>query len=419
MTPEKEPFDSEKAENAEKEKNGAPVPGASATDPEPASAGDSPAPQPAGIPTIAERSATPLFRKTATAGAVALVIAIAAGVALTLKALPKDPAVERAVKTDATLFTSRATLKLPAVPPAPAESRPAAASSSPAAAAPASSASGVPPIEVMRQAPGPAQPAPPAKAPAPDQKFASPLFSGNAGSGGKAAVALDRAGADKQNETAASPHAGADPRLSAYAAAPAIASALADKTFTLLKGSVLQCVLESRLDTTVPGLTRCVLPRDVWSADGKTLLLEKGSRAVGEYRSGVSMGAARIFILWTEIVTPHGVRIRLSSPAADPLGGAGVSGTVDYHWWQRFGNALIFSLIDDGFNFGITKAQDASGGTNFYSNSSQTTQKIVEEAMRTAGDIPPTLTRNQGSRISIVTARDLDFRPVYGFSLKD
>ena len=27
MTPEKEPFDSEKAENAEKEKNGAPVPG--------------------------------------------------------------------------------------------------------------------------------------------------------------------------------------------------------------------------------------------------------------------------------------------------------------------------------------------------------------------------------------------------------
>ena len=96
-----------------------------------------------------------------------------------------------------------------------------------------------------------------------------------------------------------------------------------------------------------------------------------------------------------------------------------MSGTVDYHWWQRFGNALIFSLIDDGFNFGITKAQDASGGTNFYSNSSQTTQKIVEEAMRTAGDIPPTLTRNQGSRISIVTARDLDFRPVYGFSLKD
>ena len=152
MTPEKEPFDSEKAENAEKEKNCAPVPGASAADPEPASAGDSPAPQPAGIPTIAERSATPLFRKTATAGAVALVIAIAAGVALTLKALPKDPAVERAVKTDATLFTSRATLKLPAVPPAPAESRPAAASSSPAAAAPASSASGVPPIEVMRQA---------------------------------------------------------------------------------------------------------------------------------------------------------------------------------------------------------------------------------------------------------------------------
>ncbi len=39
--------------------------------------------------------------------------------------------------------------------------------------------------------------------------------------------------------------------------------------------------------------------------------------------------------------------------------------------------------------------------------------EIVEEAMRQSGDIPPTLTKLQGTRIGIFVARDLDFSGVY------
>ena len=93
---------------------------------------------------------------------------------------------------------------------------------------------------------------------------------------------------------------------------------------------------------------------------------------------------------------------------------SGTPGDVDRHWFERFGNALLFSVIEDGVEFGTAKAANSSGdGVNVYQNTSNSTEAIVKEALRAAGDIPPTITLNQGSRIGILTSRDLDFRTVY------
>ncbi|WP_348702240.1 TrbI/VirB10 family protein, partial [Turicimonas muris] len=48
-----------------------------------------------------------------------------------------------------------------------------------------------------------------------------------------------------------------------------------------------------------------------------------------------------------------------------------------------------------------------------YQNSQDGMEKIIEEAMRQSGNIPPTLTKNQGERIGIFVARDVDFSGVY------
>ena len=134
---------------------------------------------------------------------------------------------------------------------------------------------------------------------------------------------------------------------------PGRASMMPNRNLLLAKGTFIDCVLETRLDTTVPGMTSCVIPRDVYSANGKVLLIERGSKVVGEYQGSVANGLARIFVLWTQIQTPNGVRVNLDSPGTDALGGAGLSGYVDYHWWARFGNALLFTLVQDAFQFGI------------------------------------------------------------------
>ncbi len=202
-------------------------------------------------------------------------------------------------------------------------------------------------------------------------------------------------------------------RLQSVATPQSAATRLKNQSMILSKGTVIECILETRVDTTVPGMTSCIIPRDIYSMNGRVLLVEKGTKAVGEYQGSVANGLARIFMLWTELRTPHGVVVRLNSPAADALGGAGMGGYVDYHWWQRFGSALLFSLISDAWDYVITTANNSDGDVT-YDNTDDSITEMVREAMRYSGQIPPTLIKNQGERVSIFVARDLSFENVYG-----
>lgn len=187
-----------------------------------------------------------------------------------------------------------------------------------------------------------------------------------------------------------------------------------NRSLMISKGTVIDCILETRLDTTVPGFTSCVIPRDIYSQDGKVLLVERGTKAVGEYQGGVANGLARIFVLWTELRTPEGVIVSVASPAADSLGGAGMGGYVDFHWWKRFGNALLFSMVSSAFDFATAKEAENNG--DFQMNDSGM-QEIIQEAMRQAGNIPPTLYKNQGEHVAIFVARDIDFSNSYQLSV--
>ncbi len=207
-------------------------------------------------------------------------------------------------------------------------------------------------------------------------------------------------------------------RLRATATPAVSATRIRERSLTLSKGTFIDCILETRLDTSVPGMTACVVPRNIYSSDGRVLLIEKGSRATGEYRGSVTRGHARIFVLWTQIETPGGVVIALDSPGTDALGGSGLPGHVDNHWWARFGNALLFSLLEDGFDYAAARATEAQGGVNYYANSEDAMDELIREAVREATNIPSTLTKNQGERIGIMTARNLYFGSVYQLRAK-
>ena len=192
-----------------------------------------------------------------------------------------------------------------------------------------------------------------------------------------------------------------------------VASVISNPSLTLSKGTVIECILETRVDTTVPGMTSCIIPQNVYSMNGRVLLIEKGTKAIGEYQGSVQNGLDRIFMLWSELRTPEGVAVNISSPTADALGGAGVGGYVDHHWWRRFGSALMFSMVSDAFKFGMTKAEKSSNTSVRYDTTEDGMNEIIKEAMRQSGNIPPTLIKNPGERVSIFVARDVDFSKVY------
>jgi type IV secretion system protein VirB10 len=187
------------------------------------------------------------------------------------------------------------------------------------------------------------------------------------------------------------------------------AEVLPTQRLLLPKGAFLDCTLETAIDSTLPGMTTCVMASDSFSADGAVVLLERGTKLVGETRGSVRQGAARVFVVWTQARTPEGVVIALDSPGTDELGRSGLPGEVDRHFWERFGAAILVSVIDGTVQATVRSATD--GGAVIVNPSS--TETVMTEVLKSTINIPPTVVKHNGDRIQVLVARDLDFRSVY------
>jgi type IV secretion system protein VirB10 len=185
---------------------------------------------------------------------------------------------------------------------------------------------------------------------------------------------------------------------------------LPDRNFLIVAGATLPCLLQTAMDTATPGYVSCLIPKDIYSDNGAVVLMEKGTKVLGEYRSGLRQGQTRLFVLWTRAVTPAGVAIDLASPAADSLGRAGFDGALDSFFWQRFGGALLLSIVDDA----VTAA--AAHGNSGTLNSVPADTAGV--ALQNSINIPPVLRKPQGSEVSIFVAQDVDFSGVYALEAR-
>ncbi|MDQ0044312.1 type IV secretion system protein VirB10 [Variovorax boronicumulans] len=194
-----------------------------------------------------------------------------------------------------------------------------------------------------------------------------------------------------------------------------LAQTLPTLRMLLPKGAFIDCTLETAIDSTYEGMTTCIGASDVYGADGKVVLLERGTKYVGEQRGTPRQGQGRVFVVWNEARTPTGVVVQLASPGTDELGRNGLPGFVDTHFWDRFGAAVMISVIDGAMQ--AIAAQQQSG-TRVGSGGGvvlgpQGSHDVITEVLRSTVAIPPTVIKNQGERIQILVARDVDFRSVY------
>jgi type IV secretion system protein VirB10 len=189
---------------------------------------------------------------------------------------------------------------------------------------------------------------------------------------------------------------------------PTRAHTLPSRHLVMPKGTSIDCTLETAIDSSLPGLVTCITATDTFSADGEVVLLDRGTKLIGETRGQVKAGMARVFVLWNEARTPAGVIAPLESPGTDELGRAGLSGEVDRHFWERFGAALLISVVDGAIQ---AAAQSGSNGTVVVNPS--TSSQILTEVLRNTINIPPTVLKHQGDRVQVVVARDIDFGSVY------
>ncbi len=172
------------------------------------------------------------------------------------------------------------------------------------------------------------------------------------------------------------------------------------------QGTVITGVLETAINSDLPGLVRAVVSRDVRGFDGTKVLIPRGSRLIGQYSSGVALGQSRAFVIWTRMLRNDGVSVQLGSAATDPLGTAGLGGKVDNHFLRRFGAATLLSVITSGLDYLVATAQ--AGGAVTVGSPTQATQ-LAGIALQRDIDIPPTIKVAQGTPVRVFVARDLDF----------
>lgn len=194
---------------------------------------------------------------------------------------------------------------------------------------------------------------------------------------------------------------------------PGKASKKGDVTMLLSKGTTLPCVLKTKIDSTYKGFTTCQISKDVYSANGRVLLLERGSTVFGEQNVDIKQGQARVAVLWSRIETPKGVSVDIDSPAAGQLGEMGIDAKVKNHFWKRFGGAIMLSLVKDvSANVSTQLAKDGQS-QNTANNTTSAAESMAEKALENTINIPPTATVNHGKLIQILVVRDIDFGGIY------
>jgi len=192
----------------------------------------------------------------------------------------------------------------------------------------------------------------------------------------------------------------------------ATAANLGDRSLLIARGGFIPCILETQLFSNVPGPARCVLPEDIYSDDGSTVLMQKGSTFSGAYGNTLRAGDSRIAVIWNRLKGTDGVVADFDSPASDGVGTIGVDGYVDNHWGQRIGAAMLLSLIDDAVSIEVAK-QSNGAVTNSSSATANTTKSMSEQVLQSTINIPPTILKNRGARLMIYVQRDVWFDDVY------
>ena len=268
----------------------------------------------------------------------------------------------------------------------------------PAAAAPA---------QVARPDPAPqpvlaAQPQPGLAA----NPYANPTVVYDAGtSPATLAVAEPGAGDEAAGGSTGNPASDFASRIGGVGGAPAQARAMVNPATTVTQGTLIPAILETAIDTNVPGYVRAVVSQDVRSFDGTKVLVPRSSRLIGQYQSGLQNGQKRAYVIWTRLIRPDGASVNLASPAIGFDGTTGLAGKVSGNsFFKRFGSAMLLSVVG---GVGSLATGGAAGVLIGGASSSAAATAAQQDGQR-----GPTVRVRQGEPIRIFTARDLDFSSV-------
>lgn len=191
------------------------------------------------------------------------------------------------------------------------------------------------------------------------------------------------------------------------------ASDLEDTSQIIVQGTLIAAVLETAINSELPGNIRAQVTRPVYSFDGQNILMPAGTRLIGTYNPEISVAQKRVLIAWNRAITPEGKSVRLAATGVDGLGRAGQAGNVDTRFKERFGTAVLITSISAIPSF--LANDDATGNTttgaatdvaqDVSDDLQDTTEDVLEEYL----SLPPIIRIPQGTLMNVLVNQDLVF----------
>lgn len=228
----------------------------------------------------------------------------------------------------------------------------------------------------------------------------------------------------------------------------------------IAEGKMIDAVLETAINTDIPGLLRAIVSRDVYAESGKNILVPKGSRLIGIYSvtsssggasGGVGAGASggggggsggsgnstpqatRVAVIWQRLIRPDGVDMALNSPGTDDLGRAGVAGYVDNKFWLQMGSAFLTSYLIPTLAVRFTNLKNQAVSTTNSASTAGVTQTTttgtvgsqqLQDSLNKFRDLStqivqntfntnPTITIDQGTTLKVFVNQDIIFPPQF------
>lgn len=187
---------------------------------------------------------------------------------------------------------------------------------------------------------------------------------------------------------------------------------------TIFQGSIIPAVLNTGLNSDVPGMVTASSTANVYdSITGRILIIPRGTKFVGQYNSQINEGQERIMFAFTRMIFPDGRSAALSAMSgAGEDGMSGASGDVDTHFWKMLGSGLLIAGLSSGIDRlssqgtnPVTNVYGGGGSTQGQSISSggQVLVNTATQALSRYQNMQPTITVPAATPLNIMVNRDI------------
>lgn len=181
-------------------------------------------------------------------------------------------------------------------------------------------------------------------------------------------------------------------------------------------GRLIPAVLMTPIVSNIEGIITAQVKQDIYAAQGRSVLIPRGTKVMGFYKNDNKIGQSRLSIVWREMITPQGVNILLTNAmSSDSRGINGIEGFLDNKFDQRYGLGLFLNTLSNGLMISISNLTQKESSstipytTQLFSNAQGDINNIFKQLIQEQAKIKPTIEIRAGSRIYITPTAHMWF----------